>query len=389
MTGRRRVRKLGCHHRPCPRRRCTERWPGLVAPWARRTRRVAARRLAMGLALGAAAGARLSQSCGRPVRRNTRWRVSRRAPCPIMGAPHVRSGDEVALRKRHPLGTLRVARTRRRPLALLPDREATTVAPWREAHPGGAGPSAAPSGGGADRRVQGPRASGRAGPCAPPAALHARARSRRPCPRAPPCQRATRAPPALHPRSGRRGGPPPRRSGGPLGRGGRWRRSRPTAGAVGVPCRGMSRARRALSGRRGLAVAAASRRTKPPSWPEGTAGVALAGPASGRAATRGFRARTGWGRGLSAAGARRHSGPPGSAGATSPSRQCRRCHGAGAPRVGPPGWSGARQQAPRRTMPARWRRCRRRPLRWPRRWPWRRSAPAASAGASRPRSTPG
>ena len=84
ITWRLRVRKLFCRNRKCPRRIFTERLPGLVVPWARRTLRLAARLLAMGLALGGAAGARLSQSLGLTVSRNTLLRVIRRAPCPVM-----------------------------------------------------------------------------------------------------------------------------------------------------------------------------------------------------------------------------------------------------------------------------------------------------------------
>jgi transposase len=93
--------------------------------------------LAIALALGGAAGARLSRSLGLIVSRNTLLRVIRRTSCPTIGSPQVLSVDGFALRKRHAYGTLLLDLARRRPLALLPEREAVTVAAWFEAHLGG------------------------------------------------------------------------------------------------------------------------------------------------------------------------------------------------------------------------------------------------------------
>jgi transposase len=106
ITWRLRVRKLFCRNPACARRIFTERLPGLVAPWAQRTVRLAARLLAMGLALGGAAGVRLSRHFGLTVSRNTLLRMILRAPCHTISSPQVLSVDDFSLRKRHTYGTI-------------------------------------------------------------------------------------------------------------------------------------------------------------------------------------------------------------------------------------------------------------------------------------------
>jgi transposase len=126
----RRVSKFVCANAQCPRRILTERLPDVVAPWARRTRRWAAWLIAIGLALGGAAGVRLSQRLGSTLSRQTLLRMIRRLPLSCERTPQVLGVDDFALQKRQSSGTVRIDLARRRALALLPDREAKTVALW-------------------------------------------------------------------------------------------------------------------------------------------------------------------------------------------------------------------------------------------------------------------
>jgi hypothetical protein len=62
-----RVRKCFCAHKACQRRIFTERLPDGATPWARRTLRLAAALLAVGVAVGGHAGSRRTQRLQRPT----------------------------------------------------------------------------------------------------------------------------------------------------------------------------------------------------------------------------------------------------------------------------------------------------------------------------------
>ncbi|WP_276147920.1 ISL3 family transposase [Streptomyces sp. 11-1-2] len=131
-----RVRRFFCPESSCARQTFAEQLPGLTRRHSRWTERLRSTLAAVGLALAGRAGARMARAFGVPISRSAVLRLLEALPEPDVPTPRVVGVDEYATRKGRVYGTALVDVESRRPVDLLPDRKASSLAAWLAKRPG-------------------------------------------------------------------------------------------------------------------------------------------------------------------------------------------------------------------------------------------------------------
>ncbi len=130
------VRRFRCATVTCSRRSFVEDFGPELPRYARRTADASAFLLRVALTAGGEAGAGVAAAAGLPTSAATLLRLLHHTAPPAVPTPRVLGVDDWCRRKGRTYGTILVDLERHRPVDLLPDRTAASLAKWLRAHPG-------------------------------------------------------------------------------------------------------------------------------------------------------------------------------------------------------------------------------------------------------------